>query len=141
MRPYSTRYLADMTVDTYLQKIEDVLYTKGVGFHVDTIATEVPMAYVVAKKVVAQNEATAKDLIGWHSTRTASHKHLRCGISWVGEISKGTLGKILRRILKTVSTSSEGPKSMGAVEYTGQPTHKLLTIETYIVRHGTPELQ
>jgi hypothetical protein len=44
-----------MTVDTYLQKIEDVICMYGAGFHVDAIATEVPMAYIVAKERMAQN--------------------------------------------------------------------------------------
>lgn len=89
-----------------------------IGFHVETIATEVPMAFVVAKEGVRRDESKAKEIVDWLGERTSKTKRVRGGIVWVNEVPKSASGKILRRVLKEMSLGKNAPKPMGAVDYT-----------------------
>lgn len=92
--------------------VEDVAV---LGRYIPEMATEVPMAFIVASKDSVKNEASAKEIIEWLGTRTAKTKRLRGGIVWVKAIPKSASGKILRRVLKDLTADSV---VMGAVQYT-----------------------
>jgi 4-coumarate--CoA ligase len=94
--------------------VEDVAV---IGFHVKEIATEVPMAFIVAKQGVEQDEKSAKEIIEWVAGKTAATKRLRGGIVWTDQIPKSASGKILRRILKDMTTGPNARKAMAAMKY------------------------
>lgn len=71
-----------------------------IGIQDHTQATEVPRAYVVVKKGVQAGKETEKAIVGWLAQKVASHKRLRGGVRFVGEVPKSASGKILRRVLK-----------------------------------------
>ena len=56
------------------RQVEDVAV---IGFYMKDIATEVPMAFVVAKQGVKQDEKTAKEIIDWVAAKAAKTKWLR----------------------------------------------------------------
>ncbi|KAI6044155.1 hypothetical protein EDC04DRAFT_2561790, partial [Pisolithus marmoratus] len=65
-------------------------------------ATELPRAYVVPARTVAQEKAAtfALGIQQWVAQKVASHKKLRGGIVLVEQIPKSASGKILRRELR-----------------------------------------
>lgn len=74
-----------------------------IGVNDEEQHTEVPRAYIVAAKQGKSSEAgeaEAKAIVEWMDKKVASHKRLRGGIVFVGEIPKSASGKILRRLLK-----------------------------------------
>ncbi|EON66726.1 hypothetical protein W97_05972 [Coniosporium apollinis CBS 100218] len=77
--------------------IEDVAV---VGVYDKAQATEVPRAYVVVAKGVAESKKTEEEIVGWVRGKVAGHKRLRGGVRFVNEIPKSVSGKILRRVLK-----------------------------------------
>jgi acyl-CoA synthetase (AMP-forming)/AMP-acid ligase II len=99
--------------------------TAVIGFYVESMATELPMAYVVPKKGVKRDEATAMELIDWLAKRTAKSKRLRGGIVWTDEIPKSASGKILRRLVKDKAKESGGKDAMGAMLYGDESRAKL----------------
>ncbi|KAI6024276.1 AMP binding protein [Pisolithus marmoratus] len=64
-------------------------------------ATELPRAYVVPARTVAQEKAAtfALDIQQWVAQKVAPHKKLRGGIVLIEQIPKSASGKILRREL------------------------------------------
>lgn len=99
--------------------------TAVIGFYVESMATELPMAYVVPKKGVKRDEATARELIDWLAKRTAKSKRLRGGIVWTDEIPKSASGKILRRLVKDKAKESGGTDAMGTMLYGDESRAKL----------------
>jgi acyl-coenzyme A synthetase/AMP-(fatty) acid ligase len=70
-------------------------------------ATEVPRAYVVPKKGVAEGKKTEKRIVEWLGQKVASHKRLRGGVRFVDAVPKSVSGKILRRVLKEMAMEEE----------------------------------
>ncbi|TAQ89517.1 hypothetical protein B7494_g2171 [Chlorociboria aeruginascens] len=71
-----------------------------IGVQDESQATEVPMAFVVAKKGVMESRENEMRIVKWMNERVAGHKKLRGGVRWIGEVPKSASGKILRRVLK-----------------------------------------
>ena len=71
-----------------------------IGIQDDSIATEVPVAFIVPKADVERNDDNAKLIADWLAERVANYKRLRGGVRWVDEVPKSASGKILRRLLK-----------------------------------------
>lgn len=82
------------------------------GRHVEQIASEVPVAYVVPVDGSETNESLAKDIVEWFNRQVSAHKQLRGGIVWVDQVPKSAAGKILRRQLKDIPSNP-----MAAVDY------------------------
>jgi 4-coumarate--CoA ligase len=83
-------------------KVSDVAV---VGVKDDSLAMEVPRAYVVTVAGVARNDATAIDIMKWLEERVANHKRLRGGIRYLDSIPKTASGKILRGPLRTMANT------------------------------------
>lgn len=84
--------------------IEDVCV---IGIYDASQATEVPRAYVVPRKGVANTPETAKKIVDWFATQVAGHKKLRGGVKFVDAVPKTASGKILRRVLKEQAKAEE----------------------------------
>lgn len=67
----------------------------------DDYSGELPMAYVVVKPGISQDETTAGQIQGYVKTRKAREKWLAGGVEFVHVIPKSASGKILRRVLRT----------------------------------------
>ncbi|KAF8850680.1 acetyl-CoA synthetase-like protein [Acephala macrosclerotiorum] len=63
-------------------------------------ATEVPLACVVLREEVKEDEGLEREIVSWLGERVAGHKRLRGGVVWIEEVPKSASGKILRRVLK-----------------------------------------
>jgi 4-coumarate--CoA ligase len=79
-------------------KVKDVAV---VGVYVESIASEVPRAYVVPD--TEPSPTLAKELIKFVRDRVAQHKRLRGGVRFIDSIPKSTSGKILRRVLRDMA--------------------------------------
>ena len=83
------------------EKINDVAV---LGVYREDLASEVPLAYVVAKdqKDVERDggKGLEKEIQDWLASKVAQHKRLRGGVKFTNEIPKSASGKILRRMLK-----------------------------------------
>jgi 4-coumarate--CoA ligase len=73
-----------------------------IGSYDESIASEVPLAFVVLKEGMEKNEENARAIVQWLEETVARHKRLRGGIRWINEIPKTASGKILRRKLKNI---------------------------------------
>lgn len=93
--------------------VEDVAV---IGILNESLASEVPMAYIVVKPGNPEDEATAKLVLDHVKNQTVNYKHLRGGIVFTKEIPKGPSGKILKRVLRQQATA-EGVRRIGAREY------------------------
>lgn len=114
---YKGSQVAPAELEGLLLGHPDVTDVAIIGFHVDEIATEVPMAFVVAKAGVARDEAKAREVVEWLGEKTSKTKLVRGGVVWVDEVPKSASGKILRRVLKELSLREDAPKPMAAVDY------------------------
>jgi 4-coumarate--CoA ligase len=81
-------------------KVSDVAV---VGVQDDSLATEVPRAYVVPAVGVQRDQATAVDIMEWLKERVANHKRLRGGVRFLEAIPKTASGKILRDPLRVMA--------------------------------------
>lgn len=70
-----------------------------IGIYDETLASEVPRAYVVPK-AGASTDGLAEEIVRYIHERVAQHKRLRGGVKFVDSIPKSVSGKILRRVLK-----------------------------------------
>ncbi|RDW77729.1 hypothetical protein BP6252_05782 [Coleophoma cylindrospora] len=73
-----------------------------IGIMDESLATEVPVAFLVPKQGVPRTDKNKKKVVEWLNGKVASHKKLRGGVRWIDEIPKSASGKILRRVLKDV---------------------------------------
>jgi acyl-coenzyme A synthetase/AMP-(fatty) acid ligase len=87
-----------------------------IGIMNESLASEVPLAYIVVKPGTPEDESTAKLLLDHVKNQTVNYKHLRGGIIFTKEIPKGSSGKILKRVLRQQATA-EGVHRVGAMEY------------------------
>jgi 4-coumarate--CoA ligase len=78
-------------------KINDVAV---LGVFDESIASEVPRAYVLPVKGAQRNEETEREICDWLAVRVSHYKRLRGGVQWVNSIPKSPSGKILRRVLR-----------------------------------------
>jgi len=78
-------------------KINDVAV---LGVFDESIASEVPRAYVLPVRGVARNADTAREICDWLDARVPAYKRLRGEVQWVNSIPKSPSGKILRRALR-----------------------------------------
>lgn len=99
------------------EKVEDVAV---IGIFNDSLASEVPLAYIVVKSGTPEDEATAKLILDHVKNQTVNYKHLRGGIIFTREIPKGSSGKILKRVLRQQATA-DGVRRIGAIEYEKYP--------------------
>lgn len=83
-----------------------------VGVWAEEQATELPVAFVVAKKSVRGkgDEVLIREVNRWFNERVANYKKLRGGIYLVDVIPKSPSGKILRRQLKDTLKTSRAVK-------------------------------
>lgn len=84
-----------------------------IGVWDNSVATELPRAYVVLHGDQVRDEAKAEEIAHWAAKQTAPHKKLRGGVIFVDQIPKSPSGKILRRVLRDQvkqDTRREGPK-------------------------------
>jgi 4-coumarate--CoA ligase len=79
-------------------KVRDVAV---IGIYSQSIASEVPRAYVVPGS--PPSDELAKELVQFVYERVAQHKRLRGGVKFIDEIPKSASGKILRRVLKELA--------------------------------------
>jgi 4-coumarate--CoA ligase len=86
---------------------EDIADACVLGVWDNERQTEVPRAYIVVKAGVHSDDAIAKDITEWLSSRVAPHKRLRGGIRFIDAIPKSAAGKILRRVLKEEAKKEE----------------------------------
>ncbi|KAF8534024.1 hypothetical protein BDD12DRAFT_783981 [Trichophaea hybrida] len=70
-----------------------------IGVYEETLASEVPRAYVVPKAGVSK-DGLVEEIIQFIHESVAHHKRLRGGVRFVDAVPKSVSGKILRRILK-----------------------------------------
>lgn len=82
-----------------------------IGVQDDSIATEVPIAFIVPQPDVERNEKNGKVIVDWLAGRVAGHKKLRGGVRWIDEVPKSASGKILRRLLKDKLAKEGKPKA------------------------------
>lgn len=80
-----------------------------VGIYEESLASEVPRAYVVLKPGVKE-EGMEKEIVEWLTERVAHYKRLRGGVRFVKEIPKSASGKILRRLIKEMAKKEETGK-------------------------------
>jgi acyl-CoA synthetase (AMP-forming)/AMP-acid ligase II len=100
---YKGSQVAPAELEGLLHSHELVDDVAVLGRYVDSIASEVPMAFVVTKSPSSarpEREQQAEAIIGWLRGKTAKTKWLRGGIVFVEEVPKSASGKILRRVLK-----------------------------------------
>lgn len=103
--------VAPAELEAMLVGREDVADVCVVGVYDDSMATELPRAYVVLTKGTAETPEKAKEIVDWMAGRVANHKKLRGGVRFVAEIPKSPAGKILRRILKAQAKKENEPKA------------------------------
>lgn len=89
------------------ESVDDVAV---LGVQREDLATEVPMAFVVAKQGVEASPALERSIVEWLGAKVANHKRLRGGVRFVEEIPKSVSGKILRRVLKARFAEEEERK-------------------------------
>ena len=90
-------------------KVRDVAV---VGYYDKSQATELPRAYIVPMSGVKAPPELTREIVDWLHAKIASHKRLRGGVRYFGEIPKTASGKILRRVLKERAKEEiEGPKA------------------------------
>lgn len=88
-----------------------------IGWHMEEIHSEVPMAFVVIRDGEKRDEKEAKELISWLGQRTSKTKLLRGGIIFIDEVPKSASGKILRRILKELTKEVSFNGGLGRQKY------------------------
>ena len=71
-----------------------------IGMYDETLASEVPRAYIVIKSGLERSPQRSTEIASWLQARVANHKKLRGGVNFVDDIPKSASGKILRRVLK-----------------------------------------
>ncbi|XP_056644474.1 uncharacterized protein LOC130450223 [Diorhabda sublineata] len=69
----------------------------------DELAGELPLAFVVKKPGV---DVTEKELVEYVEGKVSPHKRLRGGVHFINAIPKNPSGKILRRTLRTLITTT-----------------------------------
>lgn len=81
-----------------------------IGVHIESMATEVPRAYVVLAEGAKMTE---EELVKYIDERVAGHKKLRGGVKFIKEVPKSASGKILRRVLRLQAEEEVkvGPKA------------------------------
>lgn len=88
-----------------------------IGIMNESLASEVPLAYVVVKSGYPQNQTTAQAILKHVNDRTVSYKHLRGGIIFTEVIPRSNSGKVLKRLLRD-RVSVDLVRRIGAKEYT-----------------------
>jgi acyl-coenzyme A synthetase/AMP-(fatty) acid ligase len=88
-----------------------------IGIHIDKIATEVPVAYVVLGENSKPQDEIAEQLVAYVAGKLAPHKRLRGGIIPIDEIPKSASGKILKRVLRVRAEGVDQGKALGAAIY------------------------
>ncbi|KAJ5608336.1 AMP-dependent synthetase/ligase [Penicillium hordei] len=88
-----------------------------IGIMNESLASEVPLAYVVVKSGYPQNQTTAQAILKHVNDRTVSYKHLRGGIIFTEIIPRSNSGKVLKRLLPD-RVSVNLVRRIGAKEYT-----------------------
>ncbi|OLL26856.1 4-coumarate--CoA ligase-like 7 [Neolecta irregularis DAH-3] len=71
-----------------------------VGVYSSSVASELPLAFIVPAPGVSASDNLVKELVAFMNERVAPHKRLRGGIKFVQVIPKSPSGKILRRVLQ-----------------------------------------
>lgn len=92
-------------------KVADVAV---MGQYDESIASEVPKAFVVPVKDVSASEDLETEIVQWVSDRVSHPKRLRGGVQFVDEVPKSVTGKILRRILKDKYGEKSTPRQRGS---------------------------
>lgn len=88
-----------------------------IGIMNESLASEVPLAYVVVKSGYPQNQTTAQAILKYVNDRTVSYKNLRGGIIFTEMIPRSNSGKVLKRLLRD-RVSVDLVRRIGAKEYT-----------------------
>ncbi|KAJ6586948.1 hypothetical protein DFH09DRAFT_1142057 [Mycena vulgaris] len=99
---YKGLQVAPAELEAVLLSHPHILDAGVVGIYDEKECTEVPRAYVVADKTVISARAIQEFVKG----RLASHKQLRGGVEFVETIPKSPSGKILRKELRVMATST-----------------------------------
>ncbi|KAG9312087.1 AMP binding protein [Chiua virens] len=101
-------------LEALLLQHPDVADAAVVGVESKEEATELPRAYIVPTRLIAQPEvvAFALEVQTWAASRAAPHKKLRGGVIIVNQIPKSASGKILRRELRERSKDNLSDASM-----------------------------
>ena len=94
-------------------KVEDAAV---IGVQRDDLATEVPLAYVVAKPGVSAGPRLEEEIIDFVASRVATYKRLRDGVRFIDQIPKSAAGKILRRILREKCQQEDAKRASKPVE-------------------------
>jgi 4-coumarate--CoA ligase len=100
---YNAYQVAPAELEGLLMAHPKVADVAVVGVQDDSLATEVPRAYVVPAAGVKGDELTAADIVGWLKERAANHKRLRGGVRYLESIPKTASGKILRGPLRVLA--------------------------------------
>lgn len=83
------------------------------GVYDESIASEVPLAFVTPGQGSEPSEMLGKDVTDWPEGQVSYPKRLRGGAQFVDQVPKNTTGKILRRLSKVkyggkMSTAMKG---------------------------------
>lgn len=73
----------------------------------DTIAGEIPRAFVVLKK---DAKVTEQEICDWVASKVAKYKHLTGGVEVIDAIPRNPGGKIMRKDLKDMVQKSKQQK-------------------------------
>jgi 4-coumarate--CoA ligase len=84
-----------------------------IGVFDETLASEVPRAYVVPKLGVSK-EGLEEELVKYIRERVAPYKRLRGGVQFVDAIPKSISGKILRKVLRQQAAEDAKASSIKA---------------------------
>ncbi|KAJ7497319.1 hypothetical protein FB451DRAFT_1210974 [Mycena latifolia] len=103
---YKGLQVAPAELEAVLLSHPHILDAAVIGVYDEKECTEVPRAYVVADKTVISAKAIQDFIKG----RLASHKQLRGGVEFVATIPKSPSGKILRKDLRAMATSTPKAK-------------------------------
>ncbi|WOO77514.1 putative 4-coumarate--CoA ligase 1 [Vanrija pseudolonga] len=102
---YKGFQVAPAELEGLLLQHPDVVDAGVVGVEIESLATELPRAYVVVEAGTpvantAERERLSQNIYDWIKARVASHKNLRGGVIIVDAIPKSPSGKILRKDLR-----------------------------------------
>ncbi|TXT13392.1 hypothetical protein VHUM_00759 [Vanrija humicola] len=102
---YKGFQVAPAELEGLLLQHPDVVDAGVVGVEIESLATELPRAYVVVKPgtpvaTAAERERVSQNIYDWVKARVATHKNLRGGVVIVDAIPKSPSGKILRKDLR-----------------------------------------
>ena len=97
---YKAMQVAPAELEAMLISHEKVVDAAVIGVWDERLQTEVPRAYVVAKR---GDVPSAEEIKGFIKDNMATHKQLRGGVVFPDEIPKSASGKILRKTLRELA--------------------------------------